>query len=102
LGFSSPLDLKLTGGKMSIEEFVIDEVYQPKKILDSTNTAADENELCEKMDFSVTVCRTAYGCRTFKVMARSKKEACDKAIEMAGNYEFSTHYADYVVEGIDV
>jgi hypothetical protein len=77
------------------------EVYQPKKILDSTNTAADENELGEKMDFSVTVCRIAYGYRTVNVRARSKKEACDKAINIAGTYEFSAHHADYTVEDIE-
>jgi hypothetical protein len=50
----------------------------------------------KESDFFVTVCRIAYGYRTVNVRARSKKEALDKAIETARDYEFPTHYADYV------
>jgi hypothetical protein len=55
----------------------------------------------KERDFFVTVCRIAYGHCTVNVRARSKKEACDKATKTAGNYAFSTHYADYVVEGVE-
>ena len=82
------------------EEIIVSEVCQPKKILTSGDNVADEDESGEECDFSVTVCRIAYGYCTINVRSRSKKEAGDKALEMAGNYEFSTHNADYAVEDV--
>jgi hypothetical protein len=40
-------------------------------------------------EFDVEICRTAYAHRTIKVKALTFEEACDAALEVAGNYEYS-------------
>ena len=50
--------------------------------------------------FTVTVLRTSYSTRTIEVEAEGFDEAKEKAIDEAGDYEFSEASADYSVEDI--
>jgi len=45
--------------------------------------------------WTVDVCRTAIAFRTIKVVATTEQEACDKAIDAAGDEEFGSGEADY-------
>lgn len=48
--------------------------------------------------YEVSVIRIGYGSRNIIITARTPQEAKIKAIEEAGDYEFSEHNADYKVE----
>lgn len=50
--------------------------------------------------YSVNVCRTAYGNRDIVVDAKNAKEAEERAVEVAGNFEFSEHTSNYTAEGV--
>jgi hypothetical protein len=50
--------------------------------------------------YKVKVCRISYAHRDLEVEATNIREARQKALDEAGNYEFSEHDADYKVEGI--
>lgn len=54
-----------------------------------------------KQKYKVTVSRISYSARTIEVEAESDIEAYDKALDEAGNYEFSESNADYEVESIE-
>ncbi len=54
------------------------------------------------MKFEVMVRRTEYGHRLIEVEADSQKAAIDKAMEVAGDYEFSCHDADYDAEWVSI
>ena len=49
-------------------------------------------------DFQIQVCRTSYAYRTINLKALNHKEACDLAIEEAGNCEFGSGEAEYSAE----
>ena len=48
--------------------------------------------------YKVHVIRTGYGHHDIEVDANSKKEAEKKALEQAGDYDFSEYDSDYEVE----
>lgn len=50
------------------------------------------------MRFKVQILRTAYGRREIEIEAADKNEAEEKAINTAGDYEFTNHDADFEVE----
>jgi hypothetical protein len=57
-------------------------------------------EYPEEREFEVAVLRIAYGSRKIRVKARSQFEAEEKAIDEAGDYEFSEHDVDYEIESV--
>jgi hypothetical protein len=57
-------------------------------------------EYREEREFEVAVLRIAYGSRKIRVKARSQFEAEEKAIDEAGDYEFSEHDVDYEIESV--
>ena len=50
--------------------------------------------------YKVRVQRIAYGTREIEVVAENSQKAKEEALTAAGNYEFSEHDADYVVERV--
>ncbi len=54
------------------------------------------------MKFGVMVRRTEYGNRLIEVDAENAEEAVDKALDVAGDYEFSSHDATYDAEYVTV
>lgn len=50
------------------------------------------------MKYTVLVIRTSYGNREIEVEADSEEGAREKALEEAGNHEFSEHTAEYEVD----
>ena len=50
--------------------------------------------------YEVSVTRIGYAHTTIEVEAESEEQAEQKAIDMAGNYDFSEHDADYECEGV--
>lgn len=48
--------------------------------------------------YSVDIVRIGYGFHTVEVMATSQQEAREKAMDEAGNYEYSEKTAEYEVE----
>jgi hypothetical protein len=57
-------------------------------------------EYPEEREFEVAVLRIAYGSRKIRVKAKSQFEAEEKAIDEAGDYEFSEHDVDYEIESV--
>jgi hypothetical protein len=57
-------------------------------------------EYPEERVFEVSVLRIAYGSRKIRVKAKSQFEAEQKALDEAGDYEFSEHDADYEIEAV--
>ncbi len=53
------------------------------------------------MTYDVTVQRTSFDEATFKVEAKSKREAETKAIAMAGDHEFGSGNAEYEVQSVE-
>jgi hypothetical protein len=51
------------------------------------------------MKYEVSITRIGYAHRFFEVEADSELEAQEKAIDMAGNYDFSEGDAEYECEG---
>jgi len=51
------------------------------------------------MKYEVSITRIGYAHRRFEVEADSELEAQEKAIDMAGNYDFSEGDAEYECEG---
>lgn len=49
--------------------------------------------------YSVNITRIGYSSRRFEVEADSELEAQEKAMNMAGDYEFSEGDADYECDG---
>jgi len=49
-------------------------------------------------NYNITVTRISYSCADFKVKAKNIEKAKMMAIEMAGNYVFDEHEADYKIE----
>jgi hypothetical protein len=54
----------------------------------------------QEMKFGVMVVRTEIGHRLIEVDAESAEEATDKALDEAGDYEFSCHDAVYDAESV--
>jgi len=52
------------------------------------------------MNYKVHVCRTGYAHADITVSANSKRQAYAKAIEEAGNHDFSENTSEYSVEGV--
>ncbi len=52
------------------------------------------------MKFGVMVTRTETGHKLIEVDAENAEEAIDKALEMAGDYEFTSHDAVYDAESV--
>lgn len=52
------------------------------------------------MKYGVMVRRTEYGSRLIEVDAENAEEAVDKALDVAGDYEFSCHDAVYDAESV--
>lgn len=50
--------------------------------------------------YKVSVVRIGYSHKDITVVADSESEAVDKAIDAAGNYEFSEHDADYKADDV--
>jgi hypothetical protein len=57
-------------------------------------------EYAEEREFEVAVLRIAYGSRKIGVKAKSQFEAEQKALNEAGECEFSEHDADYEIESV--
>lgn len=57
-------------------------------------------EYPEEHEFEVAVLRIAYGYRKIRVRAKSQFDAEQKALDAAGDYEFSEHDADYEIEAV--
>ncbi len=57
-------------------------------------------EYPEERQFEVAVLRIAYGSRKIRIKAKSQFEAEQKALNEAGDYEFSEHDADYEIESV--
>ena len=77
-----------------------------EEILDSTEDSVFEwdlpNDLVPEVKsqaqpriWTVPVCRTGFGSRTIEVVAATEEEAIEKAIDEAGNHEFSENDAEY-------
>ena len=49
--------------------------------------------------YTVNICRTAFGWRDIEVEAANKQEAQEKAVDAAGDFEFSMQTSEYTVEG---
>ena len=59
------------------------------------------NKKKEKKSFDVSITRTEWGSRTIRVdNVDTEKEAKEKALDVAGDYEYSCHDADYEVDGV--
>jgi len=52
------------------------------------------------MKYDVHVTRTGFSSGTIQVVAKNQEEATQKALEAAGNLDFSEHDADYAVESV--
>ena len=50
--------------------------------------------------FKIEVARISYASRIIEIEADTEEQAKEKAIDEAGNYEFSEHDADYKTEWI--
>ena len=50
--------------------------------------------------FIVNIVRTSYSFKDIEVEAENEEQAKEKALEKAGDYEFSEKSADYTAEGI--
>jgi hypothetical protein len=57
-------------------------------------------EYPEEREFEVAVLRIAYGSRKIRVKAKSQFDAEQKALDEAGDYEFSEHDVDYEIESV--
>ncbi|MEW6587272.1 MAG: hypothetical protein AB1442_16895 [Nitrospirota bacterium] len=57
-------------------------------------------EYPEEREFEVAVLRIAHGSRKIRVKARSHFGAEQKALDEAGDYEFSEHDVDYEIESV--
>lgn len=51
-------------------------------------------------EFTVVVCRTSYAFRTLTIKAKNEEEAKEKALDEAGDYEFSESNADYEIDSV--
>lgn len=49
--------------------------------------------------YNITVCRTGYGFNTIEVEANNQKEAEEKALDEAGNHEYSEKSSEYTLDG---
>lgn len=49
-------------------------------------------------EFEAEVTRIGYGCRTFRLSAKTEDDARDIAEDDAGNHLYSEHASDYLVE----
>ncbi len=58
--------------------------------------------LCIMPKYYVEVTRTSYSSRTLEIEARDDAEAEQKALDTAGNYEFSEGNAEYDVEVVEL
>lgn len=54
----------------------------------------------EPRPFDVEVCRTGVGHITLSVTATSQREACETALDVAGNESFSDKSSDYEVTSV--
>lgn len=52
------------------------------------------------MKYDVHVTRTGFSSGTIQVVAKNQEEATQKALEAAGDLDFSEHDADYAVESV--
>lgn len=52
------------------------------------------------MKYDVLISRTGYSSRRFEVEAENETEAEEKAMDMAGDYEFREGDAEYNCEGV--
>lgn len=50
--------------------------------------------------YKVNVCRTAYANRLIEVEAKDPKEAEEKALDIAGDFDYSEHSSNYSAEGV--
>jgi len=50
--------------------------------------------------FDVEVARVSYGFAVIRVVADNEDDAKDKALNLAGDYEYSEKSADYEVESV--
>lgn len=62
------------------------------------NSPSDAEELGETQKFQIPVVRTSYAFKTIEVEAGSLEEAQRKALDEAGNHEFSEKNVDYITE----
>jgi len=53
-----------------------------------------------KKKYQVEVCRISYGFNIIEVEAESKEQAKEKALDEAGDHEYSTKSADYDVNSV--
>lgn len=65
-----------------------------EQTVQNIGVSPDENSLPEAK-WTVPVCRTAYAHHTMEVTARTEEEAIEKALDAAGDIEFSEKDADY-------
>jgi hypothetical protein len=50
--------------------------------------------------YNVEMCRIGYGSRVIVVKARSEEEASEKALDEAGDHEYSEKSSEYEVQGV--
>jgi len=68
-------------------------------ILTKNSFIMGEVEEAGPATFTISVCRTGYGFRDIDVEANSEEEASEKALELAGDHEYSEKESEYSVDG---
>ena len=80
---------KLDRIEKELTELVIEQTVQ------NIGTSKEEPAELPEVKWSVPVCRTAYAHHTMEVVAKTEQEAIEKALDAAGDIEFSEKDADY-------
>lgn len=52
------------------------------------------------MIWQIDMIRVSYGFRTLEIEAATKEEACEKAYDVAGDYEYPEKDATYEIQSI--
>jgi len=79
-------------------KFIIDNCPVKAPVANDANSDMAEHCLPEEPKsriWTVEVCRTTHAFRTMKVVATTEQEACENAIDAAGDVEFGSGEADY-------
>jgi hypothetical protein len=77
------------------EEYSVDLM---KEVL--VNLQYNESDDKPETFYNVEMCRIGYGSRVIAVKAQSEKEASEKALDEAGDHEYSEKSSEYEVQGV--
>lgn len=77
------------------DEFPVDLM---KRVL--VNLQDEDPEDKPERFYNVSMCRIGYGHNVLVAKARSEKEAEEKALDIAGDYEYSEKASEYEVQGV--